>query len=93
MNYPLTSTPANTANGDFVAGQFYKCTFANPKAKKGENDQPRFTKDMVYMCIANASSVSETDDNPPTFLVDNNFRAVNVGSDAKIKSTFVPHTA
>lgn len=96
MNYPLTAdtaNTANTANGDFVVGQFYKCTFANPKAKKGENGQPRFTEGMVYMCIANSSSCSETNDNPPTFLVDNGYRAVSCGSDAKLKSTFVLHSA
>lgn len=88
--YPFAaSAPATIANGDFVPGNLYKCTFANPKAKKGLDGKPRFTEGMVYMCEANSTSTSETVDRPPSFLVDNNFRSVNCGSDAKMKSTFV----
>lgn len=90
--YPFTvikQTPVAVAKGAFVPGNLYRCTWANPNAKKGENGQPRFTEGHVYMCIANATSTKESCDTPPVFLVDNGFRAVNVGSDAKIKSTFV----
>lgn len=90
--YPLNITAPKVLNitpGQFLPGHLYRCTWANPKAKKGENGQPRFTEGMTYMCIANASSTTETKDRPPVFLIDNNFRAVNVGTDAKIKSTFV----
>ena len=90
--YPLNITApvvSNVKNGEFVPGNLYRCTWANTKAKKGENGQPRFTEGMTYMCIANASSTGETSGRPPTFLIDNNFRAVNVGDDAKMKTTFV----
>lgn len=91
--YPLTVTaaakPAVIVNGDFVPGQLYRCVSVNPKAKKGENGQPRFTEGAVYMCIANATSITETRDIPPTYLVDNNFRAVNCGKDAKLKTAFI----
>ena len=90
--YPLNiaaPTVSTIQNGGFVPGHLYRCKWANPKAKKGENGQPRFTEGMVYMCIANATSTTETSARPPVFLIDNNFRAVNVGADAKIKTTFV----
>ena len=90
--YPLNiaAPQAQTIkNGDFKPGHLYRCTWANPKAKKGENGQPRFTEGMTYMCIANATSTGETNGRPPTFLIDGNFRAVNVGADAKMKTTFV----
>lgn len=94
MMYPIvpttTNAPTNTPNGGFVPGQFYICTSVNAKAKPGSNGQPRFTKGSVYMCIKNATSTSETDDTPPTFLVDNGFASVNCGRDAKMKTTFQP---
>lgn len=86
---PQSTTPSTIANGDFVAGNLYRCVHANPNAKKGENGESRFTQGCVYMAVANATSTSETDDRPPMFLVDNNFRAVNCGRDAKLKSQFV----
>ena len=96
MNYPIkpdTKTNATVANGDFTPGKFYMCTFANPKAKKGLDGKPRFTEGMVYMCTANSTAKAESRDVPPLFLVDNNFRNVNCGSDAKLKSTFVEYSA
>lgn len=90
--YPLTiaAPQAQTIkNGDFKPGHLYRCTWANPKAKKGSDGQPRFTEGMTYMCIKNDTSVLETNGRPPTFLVDNGFAAVSVNGDAKIKSTFV----
>ena len=90
--YPLNVTApkiSNIALGDFKPGHLYRCTWANPKAKKGEDGKPRFTEGMTYMCVANASSTSETSGRPPVFLIDNGFRCVNVGRDAKMKSTFV----
>lgn len=94
MQYPMiaqVAAPSTVANGSFVPGNMYRCVTPNAKAKKGENGLPRFTADAVYMCIANATSTSETSDTPPTFLVDNNFRAVNCGRDAKLKTTFVDY--
>lgn len=84
----LAAGAANVDNGAFVAGKMYACTFANPKAKKGEDGKPRFTVGMAYMCVANGTSTGETGDRPPLFLVDNNHRGVNCGSDAKLKSRF-----
>jgi hypothetical protein len=77
------------SNGDFVAGNSYRCIETNPKAKPGSDGQPRFTVGNVYLCIKNDSSVAETNGRPPTFLVDNGFASVNCGPDAKLKSKFV----
>lgn len=90
-SYPLTATtvaPATVAAGEFKPGMMYRCVTPNPKAKKGENGQPRFTAGMVYMCVANATA-GDSRDVPPVFLVDNGFRCVNVGRDSKMKTTFV----
>lgn len=92
MKYPFTkdqTTSATVNNGDFTHGKFYECTYANPKAKANSDGSKRFTQGMVYMCVANDSAHAETDDVPPTFLIDNTGRIVNCGSDAKLKSQFV----
>jgi hypothetical protein len=91
--YPLTHiaapAPAPVAVGSFVPGHMYRCVTPNPKAKVGENGLARFTKDAIYMCVANASAATESNDRPPVFLVDNNFRCVNVGRDSKMTTTFI----
>jgi hypothetical protein len=92
FKYPFTATavaPATVALGSFVPGKLYRCTSVNAKAKPGADGNPRFTVGMVYMCVANSTATAESSDIPPTFLVDNGFRCVNVGRDAKMKSTFV----
>ena len=75
-------------NGSFVPGQMYTCIRPNAKAKKGLDGKPRFTADATYLCIANSTSEGESKDRPPVFLIDNNFRSVHVGTNAKIKTTF-----
>lgn len=90
--YPTFAAPKTVpviANGQFVPGNLYRCISVNPKAKPGIDGKPRFTVDGVYMCVANATSVTETSGRPPVFLVDNGFRCVNAGADAKMKTQFI----
>lgn len=95
MKYPFNkkeSVSATIYNGAFTHGKFYECVFANPKSKKNSDGSARFTKGMVYMCVANDTAGAETNDIPPTFLVDNTGRIVNCGSDSKLKSQFILHS-
>jgi len=89
LNAKKAALTKPVANGDFVPGQMYRCSVPNPKAKKGLDGKARFTKDVVYLAIANSTSESESNDRPPVFLIDNNFRSVHVGTNAKIKTKFV----
>lgn len=91
----------STHLGAFVPCKMYKCTYANPKAKKvkkitGRNrygqaqfgfSEPRFTVGQMYPCVCN-DSAGDSRDVPPCYLIDNTGRLVNCGSDAKLKSKF-----
>jgi hypothetical protein len=92
FKYPFTAdvtAPATVALGNFIPGKLYRCTSVNTKAKAGHDGQPRFTVGAAYLCVGNATANAESRDVPPVFLIDNGFRCVNVGTDAKMKSTFV----